>query len=95
MATLGEHPRMAQLDEAVDHLTRLAAARPSEAEQRQLEAARDWLAAYAVAARHLAGTGVSTSKLEQLIDRGCREARLACQRADAERADQHHLLATS
>jgi hypothetical protein len=84
-----EVSRMAELDRAVDHMSHMAATRPiCEGERRQLEAARDCLATYAVAARDLAEAGVATPRLMALIERGWREALAAFNRADEARASE-------
>jgi hypothetical protein len=83
---------MAELERAVDRLSDMAAGHPiCEGERRQLEAARDCLAAYAAAARDLSGAGVDASRVTSLIERGCREALTAFDRAEAERANRKHL----
>ena len=90
-----DEARMAELDRAVDHLSHMALTRPiCESERRQLEAARDCLATYAVAARDLAEAGVATPRLMALIERGWREALAAFNRAEEERANRAHLSAT-
>jgi hypothetical protein len=79
-----------EIDLAVDRLGRMAATRPICPEERQqLETARDLLASYAVAARDLAEAGVATPRLMALIERGWREALLAFNRAEEERAARH------
>ena len=79
--------RLDEIDRAVDRLGRIAATRPiCEEERRQLEAARDCLATYAIAARDLADAGVATPRLMALIERGWREALTAFNRAEEERA---------
>ena len=82
-----EDGRLEEIDRAVDRLGRMAATRPiCEEERQQLEAARDLLASYAVAARDLSDAGVATPRLMALIERGWREALAAFNRAEAERA---------
>jgi hypothetical protein len=79
--------RLEEIDRAVDRLGRMASTRPvCEGERRQLEAARDCLATYAVAVRDLADAGVATPRLLALIERGWREALDSFNRAEAERA---------
>ena len=90
-----EVARIAELDRAVDRLGRMATTRPiCEGERRQLEAARDCLASYAVAIRDLAEAGVATPRLMALIERGWREALEAFNRAEEERATVGQLWAT-
>ena len=94
MVTSADEARMAELDRAVDHLSHMATTRPiCEGERRQLEAARDCLATYAVAARDLAEAGVATSRLMALIERGRREALAAFNRAEEARANEGNLSA--
>jgi hypothetical protein len=82
-----EDDRLDEIDRAVDRLGRMAATRPiCEEERQQLEAARDLLASYAIAARDLAEAGVATPRLMALIERGWREALAAFNRAEAERS---------
>jgi hypothetical protein len=81
--------RLDEIERAVDRLGRMAATRPvCESERRQLEAARDCLATYAVAVRDLAEAGVATPRLLALIERGWREALTSFNRAEEERAGQ-------
>ena len=87
MAVRVEDDRLDEIDRAVDRLGRMATTRPiCEEERQQLEAARDLLASYAVAARDLADAGVATPRLMALIERGWREALAAFNRAEEERA---------
>ena len=82
-----ENGRLEEIDRAVNRLGRMAATRPiCEEERQQLEAARDLLASYAIAARDLAEAGVATPRLMALIERGWREALAAFNRAEDERA---------
>ena len=55
-------------------------------DRQQLEAARDLLAGYAIAARDLAAAGAATPRLMALIERGWREALLDLHRAEEARA---------
>jgi hypothetical protein len=85
---------MSELERAVDRLSQIASARPMcETERRQLEAARDCLAAYAAAARDLTGAGVGPGRVASLIDRGYREASMAFDRAKAARANRDQVSA--
>ena len=66
------------LDEAVEHLRRLADDRPLDDPTRpRIEAARDRLASYALAVRNVAAAGVSPERLTDLVERGWRDAALA------------------
>ena len=95
LAAVADGTRMAELERGVDRLGHLAATRPiCEAERRALEAARDCLASYAVAARDLAEAGVATPRLTALIERGWRDALTAFNRAEEERATTGQLSAT-
>ena len=86
----------AELDRAVDRLGRMAAMPDiGEGERRHLQAARDCLATYAIAARDLAEAGVATARLTALIERGWREALVAFNRAERERAAAEELTAAS
>jgi hypothetical protein len=87
MAVGMDSDRLDEIDRAVDRLGRMVATRPiCEEERQQLEAARDCLATYAIAARDLADAGVATPRLMALIERGWREALSAFNRAEEERA---------
>ena len=82
-----EDGRLDEIDRAVDRLGRMVATRPiCEEERKQLETARDLLASYAIAARDLAEAGVAAPRLMALIERGWREALVAFNRAEDERA---------
>lgn len=68
---LGRSP----LDDAVERLRELVTDCPADDPTRsQLEAARDRLASYALAARDLAEAGVSSDRIAALVQRGWHDA---------------------
>jgi hypothetical protein len=67
-----------ELDRAVDHLRDLAMdCSLDDPARRQIEAASDRLASYALAARSLAEAGVSAERIAAFIERGWRHAVVA------------------
>jgi hypothetical protein len=78
MRSFVEDRRVTALDRAVDRLTaRAAACAVGDPERVQLEAARDRLARYALGVHDLAAAGASAARLDDLMDRGWRDAALA------------------
>lgn len=75
MGTLARDPHVDALDHAVDRLRELASSfAVDDPERHRIEAARDRLASYALAARNLAVAGVSAARLSELVERGWRDA---------------------
>ena len=75
MSTLARDPHVDALDRAVDRLRDLADGYAIDHPERSpIEAARDRLASYALAARNLAAAGVSTERLAELVERGWHDA---------------------
>lgn len=82
MGTLAHDPQLDALDQAVDRLRDLAEGYAIDDPQRRpVEAARDRLASFALAARNLSAAGVSADRLSELAERGWRDAARAFEAA--------------